>query len=69
MHVDTVRMSANLTLTVGPRAAPGQLSPEDAATYAEWFACLADPTRVRLLHAISVAGRPVPVGELAEHNR
>ena len=43
-----------------------QLSPADAATYAEWFACLADPTRVRLLHAVAVAGRAVPVGELAE---
>lgn len=44
---------------------PG-LSPQDAATFAEWFACLADPTRVRLLHAVAAAGRPVPVGELAE---
>ena len=36
---------------------PG-LSPQDAATFAEWFACLADPTRVRLLHAVAaVAGR------------
>ena len=59
-------MSVDLTLAVSPRSAPGQLSPKDAATYAEWFACLADPTRVRLLHAIAVAGRPVPVGELAE---
>ncbi|WP_068017091.1 helix-turn-helix domain-containing GNAT family N-acetyltransferase [Nocardia mexicana] len=38
----------------------------DATTYAAWFACLADPTRVRLLHA--VAGRPagIAVGELAD---
>ena len=66
MHVDTVRMSVDLPLTVLPTAAPAQLSPADAATYAEWFACLADPTRVRLLHAVAVAGRAVPVGELAE---
>jgi L-amino acid N-acyltransferase YncA/DNA-binding transcriptional ArsR family regulator len=66
MDVDTVRMSVDLPLTVLPTAAPAQLSPADAATYAEWFACLADPTRVRLLHAVAVAGRAVPVGELAE---
>ena len=56
----------DLPLTVLPPAQPVQLSPQEAATYAEWFACLADPTRVRLLHAAAVAGRPVPVGELAE---
>ena len=66
MNVDTVRMSVDLPLTVLPTTAPAQLSPGDAATYAEWFACLADPTRVRLLHAVAVAGRAVPVGELAE---
>ena len=66
MHVDTVRMSVDLPLAVLPTAAPAQLSPADAATYAKWFACLADPTRVRLLHAVAVAGRAVPVGELAE---
>ena len=66
MDVDTVRMSVDLPVTVLPTAAPAQLSPADAATYAEWFACLADPTRVRLLHAVAVAGRAVPVGELAE---
>jgi L-amino acid N-acyltransferase YncA/DNA-binding transcriptional ArsR family regulator len=59
-------MSVDLPLTVLPTTAPAQLSPGDAATYAEWFACLADPTRVRLLHAVAVAGRAVPVGELAE---
>ncbi|MGO1050195.1 helix-turn-helix domain-containing GNAT family N-acetyltransferase [Crossiella sp. CA198] len=36
-----------------------------AARYATWFACLADPTRVRLLHAVAVAGE-VAVGVLAE---
>ncbi|HEX6344956.1 metalloregulator ArsR/SmtB family transcription factor [Umezawaea sp.] len=44
----------------------GSLAPQDAATYAEWFACLAEPTRVRLLHAVAVASRPVSVGELTE---
>lgn len=41
------------------------LSPTDAGTYAGWFACLADPTRVRLLHAVATARRAVSVGELA----
>lgn len=42
------------------------LLPEDAAaTYASWFATLSDPTRVRLLHAVSTAGS-MRVGDLAE---
>jgi L-amino acid N-acyltransferase YncA/DNA-binding transcriptional ArsR family regulator len=44
----------------------GPLQTEDATTYANWFACLSDPTRVRLLHAIATADRPVSVGEMAE---
>jgi L-amino acid N-acyltransferase YncA/DNA-binding transcriptional ArsR family regulator len=66
MLVDTDGMRVDLPLAPAPREASVQLSPQDAATYAEWFASLADPTRVRLLHAVAVAGRPVPVGELAE---
>ncbi len=42
------------------------LSPADAETYAAWFACLAEPMRVRLLHAIATASGPISVGELAE---
>jgi L-amino acid N-acyltransferase YncA/DNA-binding transcriptional ArsR family regulator len=42
------------------------LSAEDAATYAEWFACLAEPMRVRLLHTVAIAGGPVSVGQLTE---
>ncbi|NED94688.1 metalloregulator ArsR/SmtB family transcription factor [Phytoactinopolyspora alkaliphila] len=38
---------------------------DDASTYAEWFACLAEPTRVRLLHAVATAGT-ITVGELTE---
>jgi L-amino acid N-acyltransferase YncA/DNA-binding transcriptional ArsR family regulator len=59
-------MSTSLPLTVLERDRPAQLAPQDAATYAEWFACLAEPTRVRLLHAVAVAGREVTVGELTE---
>lgn len=43
------------TLTVG-----------DATTYAAWFACLADPTRVRLLHQVATRPSGITVGELAE---
>jgi L-amino acid N-acyltransferase YncA/DNA-binding transcriptional ArsR family regulator len=56
--------NGGMTTTVLPRA--GLLTAEEAATYAGWFACLADPTRVRLLHAVAVAGRSVTVGELTE---
>jgi L-amino acid N-acyltransferase YncA/DNA-binding transcriptional ArsR family regulator len=45
---------------------PGMMTAGEAATYASWFACLAEPMRVRLLHAVAVAGRPVTVGELTE---
>ncbi|MCD4533711.1 metalloregulator ArsR/SmtB family transcription factor [Nocardioides sp. cx-169] len=42
------------------------LAPEAAATYAEWFATLADPTRVRLLHAVSTSrSGALRVGDLA----
>jgi len=45
---------------------PAAMTPGEAQTYAAWFACLAEPMRVRLLHAVAVAGRPVTVGELTE---
>jgi L-amino acid N-acyltransferase YncA/DNA-binding transcriptional ArsR family regulator len=38
----------------------------EAATYAEWFACLADPTRVRLLHAVATSPTGITVGSLTE---
>ncbi|WP_199440264.1 helix-turn-helix domain-containing GNAT family N-acetyltransferase [Umezawaea beigongshangensis] len=46
--------------------AAAALTAADAATYADWFGCLAEPTRVRLLHLVATAGRPVTVGELTE---
>jgi L-amino acid N-acyltransferase YncA/DNA-binding transcriptional ArsR family regulator len=47
-----------------PRAG---LDPAAATTYAEWFATLSDPTRVRLLHTVSTApSGSVRVGDLAE---
>jgi L-amino acid N-acyltransferase YncA/DNA-binding transcriptional ArsR family regulator len=63
-------MSSSLPLSVVPpeesAIQPAQLAPHDAATYAEWFACLAEPMRVRLLHAVAVAGWEVTVGALTE---
>ncbi len=43
------------------------LSEEVAATYAEWFGTISDPTRLKLLHAVasSVSGR-LTVGDLAQ---
>src|SRR5918998_1728030 len=47
-----------------PLPAPG-LDHATAETYASWFATLADPTRVRLLHATASATGSVTVGDLA----
>jgi L-amino acid N-acyltransferase YncA/DNA-binding transcriptional ArsR family regulator len=45
--------------------AGGALATADAETYAQWFACLAEPTRVRLLHAVATSSGEMAVGELA----
>ncbi len=43
------------------------LSRADAESYAEWFAVLADPTRVRLLHTISTSpSGALRIGDLAQ---
>jgi L-amino acid N-acyltransferase YncA/DNA-binding transcriptional ArsR family regulator len=42
------------------------LADADAVTYAEWFACLAEPSRVRLLHAVATVPRGLTVGRLTE---
>jgi L-amino acid N-acyltransferase YncA/DNA-binding transcriptional ArsR family regulator len=43
------------------------LEPDTAQTYAEWFASLSDPTRVRLLHEIATAPTgSITVGRLAQ---
>ncbi len=48
------------------RPAPG-LSRAEAENYADWFAVLADPTRVRLLHALSTSSAgAMRIGYLAE---
>ncbi|EST33596.1 hypothetical protein N566_19330 [Streptomycetaceae bacterium MP113-05] len=35
-----------------------------AEAYASWFGCLADPTRLQLLHLLAAAGEPMSVGAL-----
>ncbi|MCQ6553356.1 metalloregulator ArsR/SmtB family transcription factor [Streptomyces sp. C10-9-1] len=37
----------------------------DAEAYASWFGCLADPTRLQLLHLLATARQPMTVGALA----
>jgi L-amino acid N-acyltransferase YncA/DNA-binding transcriptional ArsR family regulator len=50
------------TITMDPVSLPA----DSAATYAEWFATLADPTRVRLLHQVSTSATgSIRVGDLA----
>ncbi len=50
--------------TTGPGA---RVLPEAAAaSYAEWFACLAEPSRVRLLHTVATTPGGVGVGALSE---
>ncbi|MDA8371237.1 MAG: metalloregulator ArsR/SmtB family transcription factor [Nocardiopsaceae bacterium] len=49
-----------------PAPALPTLAPADAETYASWFACLAEPTRVRLLHTIASRPGTVSVGDLAD---
>lgn len=42
------------------------LPASEAATYAEWFACLAEPVRVRLLHAVATSPQGITIGSLTE---
>jgi L-amino acid N-acyltransferase YncA/DNA-binding transcriptional ArsR family regulator len=42
------------------------LDPSEADTYAQWFACLAEPMRVRLLQAVATSPGGLTVGELAD---
>ena len=35
-----------------------------AEDYASWFRCLADPTRIQLLHLLATSDGPMTVGEL-----
>lgn len=37
-----------------------------ANVYAEWFRCLADPTRVLILNVLALGRRPMTVGEIVD---
>ena len=39
---------------------------EQAETWAEWFAALADPTRILILNVLAREQRPLAVGEIVE---
>ncbi|EME51219.1 helix-turn-helix domain-containing GNAT family N-acetyltransferase [Amycolatopsis decaplanina] len=52
--------------TVVPAPLAGVLPETEAATYAGWFACLAEPMRVKLLHAVATSPRGLTVGALTE---
>lgn len=39
---------------------------EQAGTWASWFKCLGDPTRLLILNKLATARREVPVGELVD---
>ncbi|MFJ8916547.1 helix-turn-helix domain-containing GNAT family N-acetyltransferase [Amycolatopsis sp. NPDC102389] len=51
---------------VAPVPHGGLLPEQEAATYAGWFACLAEPMRVKLLHAVATSPRGLTVGALTE---
>jgi L-amino acid N-acyltransferase YncA/DNA-binding transcriptional ArsR family regulator len=60
--------SMNTTIDSG-RYSGGMTAPlpaDEAQTYAAWFACLAEPVRVRLLHAVATSPNGITVGSLAE---
>lgn len=60
-------LDADCCEPAAPTARASDLDPTAAETYAEWFAVLADPTRVRVLHTVSTAtSGSIRVGELAE---
>lgn len=61
--IDRGRYSVRMVIPL-PQA---QLLPtSEAATYAEWFACLAEPVRVRLLHAVATSPHGITIGSLTE---
>jgi L-amino acid N-acyltransferase YncA/DNA-binding transcriptional ArsR family regulator len=62
-----VRMTAH-AVSLEPTGSTGPLlADEVAATYAEWFGTISDPTRLKLLHAVaSSAAGALTVGDLAQ---
>ena len=41
-----------------------KITREAAETYARWFLCLADPTRIEILNLLALERRPLSVGEI-----
>lgn len=39
---------------------------DDFAEWASWFKCLADPTRLRILHVVASSEEPMTVGEIVD---
>jgi L-amino acid N-acyltransferase YncA len=65
--MSTTVTSGPIPLTVLPTSSSPTMGEADATTYASWFACLAEPMRVRMLHAVATAASgSVTVGALAE---
>lgn len=42
------------------------MSRQAAETYASWFRCMSDPTRLLVLHVLASAPQPMRVGEVAD---
>jgi DNA-binding transcriptional ArsR family regulator len=59
-----VELIYNRRLTMKPNSGGVVLERAVAEAYASWFGCLADPTRLQLLHLLATAGAPMPVGAL-----
>jgi DNA-binding transcriptional ArsR family regulator len=43
-----------------------RLDDATAGEYARWFHCLANPTRITILHTVATAGRALTVGEIVD---
>lgn len=52
-------------MTITPPREHESLPAEQATVFAEWFATLSDPTRVRLLHTVATAPGRISVGDVA----
>lgn len=66
LDADCCAPAPGATVVAADSPAAPLLDEDSAATYAEWFATLADATRVRLLHAVSTApAGHIRVGDLA----
>ena len=43
------------------------LDRQTAEDYASWFRCLADPTRIQILHLLAANDGPMTVGQIVQH--